>query len=187
MVTFVIVTSSCSGRSADAPHDEAAFVDDCTRVTFFISSKRCAPKWAALSHHGGHQLGLRCATTGVMILGMPNPISGGDAALFNSFRTRARLPCSSFTVVAIVSFTDFAASWSRRKYVCCDPRGQIVQPLLVGRASPSIRSWCSFAVFGGLFWASRHPARDADARRHQGVRKLWRARRVARSLGLSQV
>jgi predicted PurR-regulated permease PerM len=160
IVTFVIVTLFLlAGGPPMLARMTAAFVDDLHggHILYLIEKVRAEVGRFYLTT-AAINLGLGCATTGVMMAwGMPNPYLWGAMAALLNFIPYAGSGTTLLviTVVAIVSFTDLGRILGvAGSYVLLATiEGQIVQPLLVGRRL-AVNPLVVFLAlwFGGLFW-----------------------------------
>jgi predicted PurR-regulated permease PerM len=160
IVTFVIVTLFLlAGGPPMLARMTAAFVDDlhAGHILYLIEKVRAEVGRFYLTT-AAINLGLGCATTGVMMAwGMPNPYLWGTMAALLNFIPYAGSGATLvvITVVAIVSFSDLGRILGvAGSYVLLATiEGQIVQPLLVGRRL-AVNPLVVFLAlwFGGLFW-----------------------------------
>ena len=160
IVTFVIVTLFLlAGGPPMLARMTAAFVDDLHggHILYLIEKVRAEVGRFYLTT-AAINLGLGCATTGVMMAwSMPNPYLWGAMAALLNFIPYAGSGTTLLviTVVAIVSFTDLGRILGvAGSYVLLATiEGQIVQPLLVGRRL-AVNPLVVFLAlwFGGLFW-----------------------------------
>jgi predicted PurR-regulated permease PerM len=160
IVTFVIVTLFLlAGGPPMLARMTAAFVDDlhAGHILNLIEKVRAEVGRFYLTT-AAINLGLGCATTGVMMAwGMPNPYLWGTMAALLNFIPYAGSGATLLviTVVAIVSFSDLGRILGvAGSYVLLATiEGQIVQPLLVGRRL-AVNPLVVFLAlwFGGLFW-----------------------------------
>jgi predicted PurR-regulated permease PerM len=160
IVTFVIVTLFLlAGGPPMLARMTAAFVDDlhAGHILYLIEKVRAEVGRFYLTT-AAINLGLGCATTGVMMAwGMPNPYLWGVMAALLNFIPYAGSGATLLviTVVAIVSFSDLGRILGvAGSYVLLATiEGQIVQPLLVGRRL-AVNPLVVFLAlwFGGLFW-----------------------------------
>jgi predicted PurR-regulated permease PerM len=137
----------------------AAFVDDlhAGHILYLIEKVRAEVGRFYLTT-AAINLGLGCATTGVMMAwGMPNPYLWGAMAALLNFIPYAGSGTTLLviTVVAIVSFSNLGRILGvAGSYVLLATiEGQIVQPLLVGRRL-AVNPLVVFLAlwFGGFFW-----------------------------------
>jgi predicted PurR-regulated permease PerM len=159
-VTFVIVTLFLlAGGPPMLARMTAAFVDDLHsgHILYLIEKVRAEVGRFYLTT-AAINLGLGCATTGVMMAwGMPNPYLWGAMAALLNFIPYAGSGTTLLviTIVAIVSFSDLGRILGvAGSYVLlATVEGQIVQPLLVGRRL-AVNPLVVFLAlwFGGLFW-----------------------------------
>jgi predicted PurR-regulated permease PerM len=160
IVTFVIVTLFLlAGGPPMLARMTAAFVDDLHsgHILYLIEKVRAEVGRFYLTT-AAINLGLGCATTGVMMAwGMPNPYLWGAMAALLNFIPYAGSGTTLLviTIVAIVSFSDLGRILGvAGSYVLlATVEGQIVQPLLVGRRL-AVNPLVVFLAlwFGGLFW-----------------------------------
>ena len=160
IVTFVIVTLFLlAGGPPMLARMTAAFVDDlhAGHILYVIEKVRAEVGRFYLTT-AAINLGLGCATTGVMMAwSMPNPYLWGAMAALLNFIPYAGSGATLLviTVVATVSFTDLGRILGvAGSYVLLATiEGQIVQPLLVGRRL-AVNPLVVFLAlwFGGLFW-----------------------------------
>ncbi len=160
IVSFVIVTLFLlAGGPPMLARMTAAFVDDlhAGHILYLIEKVRAEVGRFYLTT-AAINLGLGCATTGVMMAwGMPNPYLWGVMAALLNFIPYAGSGTTLLiiTVVATVSFSDLGRILGvAGSYVLLATiEGQIVQPLLVGRRL-SVNPLVVFLSlwFGGLFW-----------------------------------
>jgi predicted PurR-regulated permease PerM len=160
VLTFVIVTLFLlAGGPPMLARMTAAFVDDLNSAHILdIIEKVRGEVGRFYVTTALINLGLGCATAGVMVLcGMPTPFLWGTLAAVLNFIPYAGSATTLLvlTLVAIVTFDDLshvlAVAGSFIALVAIE--GQIVQPLLVGRRLEVNPLLVFLALwFGGLFW-----------------------------------